>query len=121
MTEKFVFHGQTTFINRPRDTVIRDFQHSYVKGDGSAADDVNSELARLLELILDSGELDDGVKEEAAAAVDGLARDVAAGRASKLTLRGALEAVGEVVKGANDIAQPALGLIASVLRLVGAA
>lgn len=115
--ESFVFHGQTTFINRPRDTVIRDFQNEYVKGDGSTADQINSQLGRLVELLLESRELPDAEKEEAVRAVDTLAAEVTAERASRFSLKGTLREIGEVVQGANDIAKPALGVISTVLKI----
>ena len=49
MTEKYIFKGQTTFINRPKDTVIRDFQNQYIAGEESGKDSINSNIARLLE------------------------------------------------------------------------
>ena len=50
--EKFEFHGQTTYINRPSNTVIHDFQNNYMRGDGSTVDQINSELKRLIGLSL---------------------------------------------------------------------
>ncbi len=57
MSEKFVFHGQTTFIDQPKDSVIQNFQNTYIAGDNADTDQVNKEIKRLLELILNSQDL----------------------------------------------------------------
>jgi hypothetical protein len=117
--EKFVFHGQTTFINQPTDTVIRDFQNTYMRGDGSTSDEINAELKQLIELSLRSGDLPDEEKEEVVQAIDGLAGQIRDGKANPLTLRGTLEAVRAMVEKAADVAGPAVAIIAAVLKLAG--
>jgi hypothetical protein len=72
VSENFYFQGtNTTFINRPTDTVVRDFQNTY--GSTAGADD----LTRLLELVLSSRDFTDAQREEAAGDVHELARVVA--------------------------------------------
>ena len=48
MSDNFNFYGQTTFINRPVDTVIQDFQNTYSSALGQG------ELSQLLRLVLSS-------------------------------------------------------------------
>lgn len=117
--EKFEFHGQTTYINRPSNTVIHDFQNNYMRGDGSTVDQINSELKRLIELSLSSGELPEDDKEEVVAAIHSVAGQVRDGKANRLTLKGTLEAIQSIVGKAADVAGPAVTIIATVLKLAG--
>ena len=55
MKEKFVFHGQTTFIDQPRETIIQNFQNQFI-GSDPESDEVNLELKKLVELILKSSD-----------------------------------------------------------------
>lgn len=119
MKEKFVFHGQTTFVDAPRDTVIQNFQNTCIVGDGSDRDKINSEIKELIHLILDSKDLSREGKEETVQALHTVAEQVKEHKGSKLTLKGALQAVQEVVSKAADIATPALGIITTVLKLLG--
>lgn len=110
MTENFHFYGQTTFINRPVDTVIRDFQN--IRGDVPHQED----LAALLHAVL-TAPLDDADREQAARTVVQVADDLAvpdhdAARNRLTTLRTALT-------GAAGIAQPALDIISRILPLLG--
>jgi hypothetical protein len=117
--EKFLFYGQTTFINQPFDSVIRDFQNTYIRGDGSTADEINVELKRLVELSLSSGELPDSDKEEVVRAIHSTAEQVRDGKANRLTLKGTLDAVKGIVEKAADVAGPAMAIIAAVFKLAG--
>jgi hypothetical protein len=119
MNEKFVFHGQTTFIDSPRDTVIQNFQNTYIVGDGSDRDKINSEIKKLVDLILDSKDLPKEDKEEAVQALHDVAEQVKEQKGSKLTVKGTLQAIQDVVSKAADIANPALGIITTVLKLLG--
>ncbi len=119
--EKFIFQGQTTFINRPRETVIRDFQNTYLRGDGSRADEINDQLKRLIELSLASKDLPDSDKEEAVQAIHTVAEQVRDDKANRLTLKGTLEAIQSMVSKANDVAGPAIKIIGTVLSLAGMA
>lgn len=113
VTENFYFQGQnTTFINRPVDTVVQDFQNQYGETLG------REELRRLLVLTLSSTDLADADRDEAARAVHDLARlaDAPAPDASAFRLRA--ERLREMLAGAADIAQPALAIIASVVATV---
>ena len=121
MPDRFVFHGQTTFVNQPRDTVIKNFQNSYITGDGSDKDKANAELKKLVELILTSQELPKEEKEESLQAVHEVAEQVKDNKGTKLTLKGSLQAVKEVVSKASDIAVPALDIISTVLKLLAIA
>jgi hypothetical protein len=111
MTQKFIFQGQTTFVDKPRDTVIQNFQNIYIAGDGSDSDKINAEILKLVELVLQSKDLPVNTKDEAAQALHSVA--------GELTLKGTLQAVKEVVSKAADIAAPALGIITTILKLLG--
>jgi hypothetical protein len=119
MRERFIFHGQTTFIDKPRDTVIQNFQNTYIAGDGSTGDEVNTQILKLVELVLSSKDLPDGTKEEAVQALHSTAEQVKEQKGNRLTLKGTLQAVQEVVSKAADIAVPAMGIIATVLKYLG--
>lgn len=111
MTENFHFNGQnTTFINRPKDTVVQDFQNQH--GTTPCADD----LRQLLGLTLSSAELSDTERDEAAQAVHDLATLSGEPDAGAFRLRA--ERLRELLAGAADIAQPALALIATVTAAV---
>lgn len=119
MSDKFVFHGQTTFIDKPRDTVIQNFQNTYISGDGSDKDKVNSELAKLIELVLKTKDLPDSDKEEVTQTLHLIAEQIKEEKASKLTLKGTLQAVKDIVSKTADIAVPALAIITTVTKLLG--
>jgi hypothetical protein len=121
VSEQFVFKGQTTFINQPRDTVIRDFQNTYFRGDGSSADQINAELKKLVELSLSSKDLPDADREDAVEALHTVAEQVRDDKANRLTLKGTLDAVKGIVSKAADIAAPAIAIIGTVLKLAGLA
>ncbi|MGW1026990.1 hypothetical protein ACWD4J_25415 [Streptomyces sp. NPDC002577] len=112
VSENFYFQGEnTTFINRPQDTVIRDFQNTY--GTGAGAED----LIRLLELVLSSRNLTDSERNEAAGAVHDVARLSAEPEADVPAVRTRLQRLRELLSSSADIAQPALAIIASVAAL----
>jgi cell division septum initiation protein DivIVA len=119
MSEKFVFHGQTTFIEQPRDTVIQNFQNTFIAGDNSDRDKVNLEIKKLIDLILDSKDFPKEEKEDALQALHSVAEQVKEQKGSKLTLKSTLTAVREIVTRAADIADPAIGIITVVLKLLG--
>ncbi len=119
MEEKIAFHGQTTFIDRPKDTIIQNFQNTYLAGDNSDKDKVIAQMAQLIELVLDSKELPDSDKEEVTQALHSVAEQVKEEKAAKLTLKGTLEAVKDIVSDASDIAIPALAIIATLFKLLG--
>jgi hypothetical protein len=119
MTQKFIFQGQTTFVDKPRDTVIQNFQNIYIAGDGSDSDKINAEILKLVELVLQSKDLPVNTKDEAAQALHSVAGEVKEQNGNKLTLKGTLQAVKEVVSKAADIAAPALGIITTILKLLG--
>lgn len=107
----FHFHGRTTFINQPVDTVISDFQNDHRTGPGA------SELVQVLRLVLTSRDLADADRQEAAALVHGVADDLATGDPDgRAPTR--LERLRALVAGAADIAQPAAALITAVSGLM---
>ena len=112
MSENFNFYGQTTFINRPVDTVIQDFQNSYASVIGQ------EDLSRLLRLVLSSQDLPDDTKEDAAATVDEVAKDLVDPQPNKDAVHTKLEKLRTIVSRAADIAVPALQIIAAVLILI---
>jgi hypothetical protein len=117
---KFIIHGdRITFINQPSNTVIRDFQNTYMRGDGSTADQINAELKRLVELSLSSRDLPDDDKEGVVQAVHAIAEQVRDDKVTRLTFKGTLKEIKAIVVKASDIAGPALTIIAAVLKLAG--
>ncbi len=119
MSEKFVFHGQTTFIDKPRETVIQNFQNTYIGTGDTEIDKINTELKSLIELIFSSKDLSKEDKEETVQAVHAVADQVKEQKGSKLTLKGTLQAIKDVVTTASDIAGPAAGIITTILKLIG--
>ncbi|MFF5707254.1 hypothetical protein ACFY7H_32920 [Streptomyces sp. NPDC012794] len=113
VTENFYFQGtHTTFINKPVDTVVRDFQHTYAQA--PAQDD----LTRLLTLVLTSRDLPDADREEAAGAVHDLARITTEPEPDTATARTRLQRLREILATGADIAQPALAIVASVAGML---
>ncbi|MFJ8043225.1 EsaB/YukD family protein [Kitasatospora sp. NPDC096147] len=111
VTENFYFQGtNTTFINRPTDTVVRDFQHTYAGASGTP------ELGRLLTLLLTSRDLSDTDRETAAQLVHEIARDPAAAEPAGPTR---MERLRAILASAADIAQPALALLAAAATAFG--
>ncbi|GAA3598919.1 hypothetical protein [Kribbella ginsengisoli] len=107
MTENFNFHGQTTFINRPVDTVITDFQNAHATG---------SDLTTLLRLVLTSDQLTDDQREQVAQLIDEVAGELNGPDVDKTRTK--LERIKTTVSKAADIATPALGIVAKVLELL---
>jgi len=110
VSDQFNFHGPTTFINRPVNTVVSDFQNTYGAVSGS------KDLAQLLRLVLSSSYLSDAEKDEAAGLVHEAARDV--GESSPQAGRSKLEALKAVLVRAADIATPALEIASKVIGIL---
>ena len=113
MSDQFNFYGQVSFINRPTNTVIFDFQNRYVSSPA------NEELAELLRLVLSSEELRDEDREQAAQLIHEAATDIAGAEPRRGKIRATLESFKATVSQASDIASPALGIISKVIELVG--
>jgi hypothetical protein len=111
VSDQFNFHATTTFVNRPINTVISDFQNSY----GAVQD--SADLAALLRLILSSRDLTDSDKDEAARLVHEAAEK--AEESSPKAVRSRLTAIKEIVAKAADIAAPALEITAKVIGALG--
>ncbi|MEV7658091.1 hypothetical protein AB0O39_28475 [Streptomyces anulatus] len=115
VTENFYFQGtHTTFINKPVNTVVRDFQNTYTQAPAQ------EDLARLLMLVLNSRDLPDADREEAAGAVHDLARITAEPEPDTATARTRLQQLRELLTAGADIAQPALAIVTSVAGMLGA-
>ncbi|MEU7017186.1 hypothetical protein [Streptomyces sp. NPDC046385] len=113
VTENFYFQGtHTTFIHKPVDTVVRDFQHTY------AAAPARDELTHLLTLVLNSRDLPDADREEAADAVHDLARVTAEPEPDTAIARTRVQRLRELLVAGADIAQPALAIVASVAGML---
>ncbi|MEU7553454.1 hypothetical protein AB0B01_14095 [Streptomyces sp. NPDC044571] len=109
VSENFYFQGEnTTFINRPQDTVVRDFQNSYAAVSGG------DELTRLLQLVLTSRDVPDGDREEAADTIHALARLAASPEPDAPAAATRLERLRTLLAAGADIAQPALAILASL-------
>ncbi|MCC8250202.1 hypothetical protein [Saccharothrix luteola] len=105
MTENFHFHGPTTFINKPVDTVIRDFQNTHASAHGE-------QLARLMELVLSSRDLSDAEREDTARLIDETA--AVADTDEPAAVESKLGAISRIVSRAADIAAPASTIVDSV-------
>ncbi|GAA2672715.1 hypothetical protein GCM10010400_38480 [Streptomyces aculeolatus] len=109
VTENFYFQGEnTTFINRPQDTVIRDFQNTY--GTIQHADD----LIRLLQLVLASRDMAAANRNAAASEIHDLARIGADPEPDLPAARTRIERLRALLSSGADIAQPALAILASL-------
>jgi hypothetical protein len=116
MSSTFNFHGQTTFINKPKDSVINDFQNAYITGaDNDEQAKVNKEILGLIEHILNSKEISDENKNESVDALHKMAADVKEKKVNKITFKGTLESIKEIVTKAADIATPAIAVIKTIL------
>ncbi|MET9885295.1 hypothetical protein ABZZ20_19610 [Streptomyces sp. NPDC006430] len=114
VSENFYFHGEkTTFVNRPQDTVIRDFQNTYSAAPGG------DELTRLLQLVLTSREVPDPDREEAAVAIHALAREAAAEEPDAPAALTRIDRLRTLLSTGADIAQPALAILASLTAFFG--
>lgn len=108
MSENFEFHGPTTFVNKPVDTVIQDFQNTHTT-------DTGQQLAALLRLILTSRDLPEPDRVAAARLVD----EVASGKQEGDEPKSRLAKIGEFVSGAADIAGPAARIVESTSKIFG--
>ncbi|QKW40988.1 hypothetical protein HUT06_40835 [Actinomadura sp. NAK00032] len=113
MVENFNFHGQTTFINRPVNTVIQDFQNTHSALPGQ------EHLAELLRLVLSSSDLPDQDKEEAANVIQGVAVDLDRAEPDEAAAKTKLEMLRTGLTHAADIAGPASTILTSILGALG--
>ncbi|WMX48660.1 hypothetical protein RGF97_33025 [Streptomyces roseicoloratus] len=114
MSENFTFNGQTTFINRPQDAVIRDFQNTYPAAAGT------HDLARLLHLTLTSRDIPDQEREAVAAEIHRLADLVDEAEPDVPAALTRIDRLRAMLTSAADIAQPALTILASLSAILGA-
>jgi hypothetical protein len=112
VTESFNFYGQTTFINRPVDTVVSEFQNTYTAATG------RDELSELLRLVLGSPNLADADKQGAAQLINEIATQAAGPTPDSGNIRKKLESLTAIVARAADVTQPALEIISAILRLI---
>jgi hypothetical protein len=117
MENKFEFKGTTTFINQPKDTVIKNFQNTYINGN-LQTDGIINDLQKLIGLIIDSKDLTNDKKDEAIGALKSLADEVKGEKPNKLTLRAILSGVQEVISKASDIVVPAAIIIQSIASVI---
>lgn len=109
VSENFYFQGEnTTFINRPQDTVIRDFQNTYATA--AHADD----LSELLRLVLTSRDMAAPDRDAAAGVIHDLARLGTGPEPDLPAARVRLERLRTLIASGADIAQPALAILASL-------
>ncbi|MGW0994727.1 hypothetical protein ACWD5V_15725 [Streptomyces sp. NPDC002523] len=115
VSENFYFQGEnTTFINRPQDTVIRDFQNTYATT--ARADD----LIQLLRLVLASRDMAAPDRDTAAGVIHDLARLGTAPEPDLPAARTRLERLRTLLASGADIAQPALAILASLTAFFSA-
>ncbi|WP_316785181.1 hypothetical protein [Streptomyces sasae] len=112
LSENFYFQGEnTTFINRPRDTVIQDFQNTH--GTATGADD----LTQLLRLVLSSRSMTAADREEAATTIHDLARIGSDPQPDAAATSTRMDRLRALLTSSADIAQPALALLTSLTAL----
>lgn len=119
MSDKFIFHGQTTFVDKPKDTIIQNFQNTYITGDSSEKDKINQEILKLIETLLESKLLSNDDKNETTQALHMMAEQIKEEKSNKLTVKGTLQAVQEIVSKTADIAVPGMAIISTIMRLLG--
>jgi hypothetical protein len=114
VTENIHIHSEnTTVINHPQDTVIQDFQNTNYKSLGI------DDLARLLQLVVSSRDLTAPDRDEAMESIRNLAQLDVRRRPALPDARTRLERLRSLLTTSADIAQPALEIIASLMRLFG--
>src|SRR5687767_1452267 len=96
MSSIFNFHGQTTFIDQPKDVVIKNFQNQFIAGDNQQANQINAELISLIELILQSGQIKAEDKEASVAALHTMAADVTSDKVNKATFKTTLNSIKDI-------------------------
>jgi len=69
-------------------------------------------------MLLKSNDIPNDSKEEATQALHDVAGSVKDEKVNKLTLKGTLQAIQEIVEKASDIAVPAMGLITTIFKLL---
>ncbi|MGP2435941.1 hypothetical protein [Streptomyces sp. JW3] len=111
VADQFTFHGQTTFINRPVDTVVRDFQNTH------ATVPHQEHLTRLLHAVLAS-DLPDADREQAARTITQAGDSLAAPEPDHAAARSRLESLRTLLTGTAGVAQPALEILNSLLPLL---
>ncbi|WP_103350887.1 hypothetical protein [Amycolatopsis sp. CA-128772] len=111
VTENFTFHGQTTFVNRPVNTVIQDFQQTHAPGPE------REQLTELLRLALTSTTLSDTQKEQVAQEVHQVTRELAAADSDKEVVKSKLTTIQNIVSKAADIAKPAMTITTKLIEL----
>jgi len=119
MSSTFNFHGQTTFIDQPKDVVIKNFQNQFVSGDSHQTDHINEQFIRLIELILNSEQVQAGDKKHSIETLHNLAAEVKSEKVNKLTFKATLNSIKEIVTKSSDIATPALSIIKTILSFFG--
>jgi len=100
------------------DVVGRDKNTKYNFGIDSESAKINSEILKLVKLLQDSKDISDENKKDATQALNSIADQVKENKGNKLTLKGTLTAVQDVVSKAADIAVPGLAIISTVFKLL---
>lgn len=118
MADRFNFYGQTTFINQPVNTVISDFQKTYIENAAGEAASVLEELKTLVQLLLRSEELEPSKKEEAVRAAHELAEEISRPEAAKPALEERQARLKQLLSGVADVAGPAARIIAAISRFI---
>lgn len=113
MNEKFVFNGQTTFVNQPISTIISNFQNTFVD-ENQDRQVLFIELQKMIEVILRSVDAPAEEKEEMVEAAHEVARQISSGSGNRLTWRGMLDAIKDVATKVADIAVPVAQAVAAI-------
>jgi hypothetical protein len=115
MKSTFNFYGQTTFIDKPKNTIIKEFQNMYTSTNNDEQNKINKEILKLIEIVLDSKDISKDDKNASVDALHRMANDVKEEKVNKVSAKGILESIKEIVTKASDIATPAIGIIKTIL------
>jgi hypothetical protein len=117
MGDSFHFSGPTSFINQPTDTIIQNFQNTYLQGKSETSGEVIQQLERLLRLILESQSISEIDKSVASKAIyEAAAEARKEDKGSRLVA--ILERIKPIAQRAADVGVPALTIISAVIQMV---
>jgi hypothetical protein len=117
LSETFNFNAETTFINKPANTIIQDFQNKYLASENAGSKEILEQLAALVKLVATSADLGQEDRADSLKALDATASEVKDGKADRITIKGRLQVLRETLKKAADIAVPALNIIAALVTI----
>jgi hypothetical protein len=115
MSSTFNFYGQTTFIDKPKDTVIREFQNTYMAGGDAHSRQINEQILQLIEVILKSKQLPAPQKNAAVQQLHTVAAEVKDNNVDKGKAKGILESIKDIVTKTADMVTPGIAIVKTIL------